>query len=117
MSRREYCPHPEFSESWIDLPDEWLGKHAIKEYEMRRQLEEKGIEAPLVVNFFVGLALLDDFDLQGLGSKSENFDINEIDVRILFWVGQVTLVEYRSTFIIPKASAIPPPDGQDGESE
>lgn len=100
MSRRVPCPYPEYSDSWIDLPDlPWLGKHAQRRDEAAEKSNDFG---KTIQTFSVALALLDDWSLPGMNGNPDAWDFTKIDLRIIAWVSSEVLNDFGACFEIPK---------------
>jgi hypothetical protein len=110
MSRRFDCPWDDYPGAYIELPDSWLGEHAARRDTAREAANEADLPSTFV-DFSVCMALLDDWQLPGLTGNPDNWDFNQLDLRIINWVTQVTLVDFSKCWVIPKNSLSPSPNG------
>lgn len=104
MPRRFGCPLPRFPDAWIDLPDLWLGQHAQRRDDAVEQAQEKGFGTTLL-NFAVAIALLDDWNLPGLGGNPEKWDFTQLDLGLINWVINTTIGDFNKCFEVPKVSS------------
>ena len=110
MARRKECPWPEFKDSWIDLPDKWYGEHAERRDSAAAAAKEKGLGVTLT-DFAISMAVLDDWNLPGLNGNPEKWDFNSLDLELIIWVNNTTLLDYMKCWAIPKNSLPPSPNG------
>lgn len=96
------CPHPEYDDSYIVIPDKWLGEHAARFAEADEKAEK--LQGTVLKNFAIALALLDDWRLPGLEGNPDAWDFMKIDLEIIAWVGTTTLASYWQCFTVPKGS-------------
>jgi hypothetical protein len=104
------CPYPEYKDSFIVLPDKWLGEHAQRRDEALESAAKKEMGTTLV-SFAVAMSLLDDWKLPGLNGNADKWDFTQLDLRIIAWVNRATLDEYSRCFLVPKNLDAPLPDG------
>ena len=107
MARRIEYPTDDFPNAWVDLPDTWQGLHA----ERRDNAARQGNMGTTLTGFAVSLALADDWSLPGLNGNPENWNFEEIDLRLIAWLNQVVVGDFAKCFIVPKASPSPLRDG------
>ena len=92
---------------YIELPDEWLGKHAKR----HDDAAAAGSELPATWrDFAVAMALLDDWNLPGVAKNSELWDFAELGLPLMIWVKTAVLQSYYRCYEIPKNS-LPPLSG------
>jgi hypothetical protein len=108
------CPWPEWPDSYIVLPDEWVGDHSRRYDEAVAEVERQELSGATLRNFAVALALLDDWRLPGLEGKPELWDFSQIRLEIIGWVGTLVVSEYWKCFAVPKDSS---PVSQTGTTE
>lgn len=96
---------------FIGLPDYWLGRHAQREAEAREKLKDAGLPG-IVSNFAICMALLDDWNLPGLGSNPEAWDMGVIRLDVMIWVSFYVTNSYNRASNVPKDYWLPSQDGQ-----
>jgi hypothetical protein len=90
---------PYNDEHYIDVPDEWLGKHARRHDEAVR----KAKDLPATWrDFTAAMALLDDWHLPGVPKNSDEWDFDEMSLPVMVWVRETTLGSYYECYKIPK---------------
>jgi len=104
MGRKIYCPLPEYREAWVELPPEWLGLHAKQRDEVA---ENKGELSSTELNFAIAIALLDNWDLPGLGGNPENWDFSQLSLPLIAWINQEVLTSFTACFLVPKGLSSP----------
>lgn len=92
---------PYSPEHYIDVPDEWLGKHARRHDEAA----ERGKDLPPTWrDFAVAMALLDDWNLPGLPKNPELWDFEGLNLHVMMWVKTAVLSSYYDCYKVPKNS-------------
>ena len=76
-------------------------------YGMRRLAT--GVVEPSASN--IALALLDDWSLPGLNGNPEKWDFNKLDLQLIVWINNTTLLDFMKCWAIPKNSLPPSPNG------
>lgn len=116
MSRKVGCPLPEFSEAWIELPDEWLGIHAQRRDEAVSKTEGTPIgQSVTLVQFAVAMSLLENWGgIPALNGNPEQWDFTLLPLPLIGWINKTVLDDYLTCFEFPKAS---PPDLPTGSTE
>jgi hypothetical protein len=94
------CPLDGLDEYWIELPDEWLGKHAQRRDEIVKEM--KGKYEITLIQFAIAIALLDDWNLPGLKGNPDKWDFQELSLPVIAWVIQAVLIPFEQCFKIPK---------------
>lgn len=85
-------PFKDSPDDWILLPPKWLGIHAIRYEEAATEANKSPIGKSLTLtNFAIAMALLEDWNIKGLGSKPENWDFEQIDLAVIAWITNFTL--------------------------
>jgi len=110
MARRYDCPREGYEESWIELPDEWLGDHSHRYDEAIKKIQPEWGET--VKTFAVSLALLDDWRLPGLEGNPDTWDFAKMPLSIIGWVNGVVMRDYNACFFVPKVSPSVSRNGQ-----
>jgi len=105
MSQRLDSPIPQHAEAWIELPDEWLGKHAALRDEAVESANEQGLGGTLG-NFAVSLALLDNWSLPGLNGPPEKWDFESLPLSIITWVNGATITPFLAASTFPQLSSM-----------
>ena len=107
------CPIEDYEESWILLPDIWLGKHAAARDAAVEAATEAGL-GPTLTSFAISLALMDDHSLPGLNGNPERWDSGEVDLRVITWVNHEVLPPFfaRMMYRPPRS-----PESQSGSKE
>lgn len=104
MARRFDCPYAE--NCWIELPDEWLGKHAVaRENALQSMREQKISDTGIIADLTVSLTLAVDFRLPGLEGKPELWNLAELPLDIIAWVTEIVGIDFNKSYAIPKAHA------------
>ncbi len=106
MSQRLDSPIPNHADAWIELPDEWLGKHAARRDEAVESANEQGLIGTLST-FAVSLALLDSWDLPGLNGPPEKWDFEALPLSIITWVNGATITPFLVASTFPLLSSMP----------
>lgn len=91
--------------TFIQLPDEWLGEHSIRQYKAIEGLEGKDYPAH-IHNFVVGMAMLDDWSIPGLTANPETWDVTKAPITVMVWMWSVIKASYEASFIIPKKNQV-----------
>ena len=86
---------------YIELPNEWLGKHARQHDEAYQKARDAELPATWR-DFAVSVALLDDWYLPGLPKNPEKWDFETISLRLMAWVKVKVLSEYYKCFDVSK---------------
>lgn len=86
---------------WIDVPDQWYGRHAHKRDEAVEAAEKAGLP-PTQANFAIAMNLLDNWNIPQLGGNPKEWDFANIRLELITWVTATTLAAYQLCFIIPK---------------
>ena len=100
---RVNCPVEGYGERWIDVPDEWLGKHAAVRDAAVAAAKDKELSATSL-NFAVSVALLDDFNLPGLEGRPEHWQFDDISLRVISWVNNEVLPPFNFAERFPALS-------------
>ena len=103
--------------SYIELPDEWCGKHSRIRREAVEQFEKQGLPEGELRSFGVALLLLDDFSLPGLAGPERNWDFEELPLGLIQGVNAVVWGSYHSVMLVPKAYSEPSQNGQTEATE
>ena len=101
MTRKIEYPEGGF----IELPDEWLGKHAE-----RRDLAVEAAEnlPKTFSDFAVAMALVEDWgEIPQLDGNPENWDFGKIDWRLMNWVINTVFNDLNASMIVSKKSLSP----------
>ncbi len=106
MSQRLDSPIPQHADAWIELPDEWLGKHATRRDEAVESANEQGLSGTLG-NFAVSLALLDNWSLPGLNGPADKWDFEKLPLSIITWVNGATITPFLAASSFPLLSSMP----------
>ena len=77
-------PFSENPDSWLLLPDRWLGEHATRYSAVMSEID--GSKGVVMANFAAAMALMEDWSLPGLEGNPKNWNFNEIDLQIIAWV-------------------------------
>lgn len=111
MARRFECPHG----GWIELPDEWLGRHAAK----RDRAAEKAAQLPPTLRrFAISMALLENWgDLRGLSGNPDAWDFERVQWATLEWVSDIVTVDLVKALTVPKKSLLPRTAGHPAAAE
>lgn len=88
------------------MPPVWLGEHATRRDEAVEQAQAKGLEQTLT-KFAVALALLDDWNIEGLNGNPENWDFSKLDLQVISWVNNDVLEDFTKSLIVPKGLSTP----------
>jgi len=116
------CPIPGFDQTieqagddipvyYVVVPDMWLGRHAEARDKAAAAARKGGLVSDTYLRFVISMALLDGFNLPGMDGQQEDWDLDNIDLRVLAWVSHVTLTPFLQCFIVPKAPLSPLPNG------
>lgn len=116
------CPIPGYDQTieqngtdvpvyYIVVPDRWLGRHAERRDDAAKVARDGGITSDTYLRFVISMALLDGFNLPEMDGPIDEWELDDIDLRILAWVSHVTLTPFLQCFIIPKAPSLPLPNG------
>ena len=97
------CPWPEFEDSYIVLPDQWLGAHSARYDEALEKARE--LPSEVLRKFAIALVLLDDWRLPGIEGNPDNWDFEQMRLELLAWVGTTVWVSYWQCFTVPKVSS------------
>lgn len=92
-------------EIWVELPDEWLGKHAdIRDdiVQKNRELADKALGDTLL-KFSICMGILDDWSLPGLSGNKAKWDFSQIDLRTIAWVNMVVFNDFLQCFFFQGA--------------
>lgn len=96
---------PEFPDAWVELPDQWLGRHAQRRDEtIEKMPPELGMT---LLSFGVSMALLDDWNIPGLAGNNEKWDFTQISLPLIAWINDTVLSEFNACFEVPKVSSSP----------
>jgi hypothetical protein len=110
MARRYDCPREGYEECYIELPDEWQGKHSYRYDEATAKADKEWSAS--IQTFSVALALLDDWRLPGLEGNPEAWDFGAMSLSIIGWVNGVVIRDYMDCFVVPKVSPSLSQNGQ-----
>jgi hypothetical protein len=110
MARRIPCPWPLYAGAWLDLPDEWLGKHALAYDEALDKAREAGLSR-IATNFALSLALLDNWELPGIGGNPDGWQFAELPLPLIGWIIAAVLEDYNQCWQVPKNSYRPSQTG------
>lgn len=106
----------DFPESYIDLPDQWLGIHAEKRDQAMERGREEGFTGTLL-SFFAALELLEDFRLPGFEGPPQNWDIRQTPLPIIARVNAAVWDSFSACFKIPKNGSGPSPTSEKDPAE
>ena len=109
MSRK--FEHPAVKGVFVELPDEWLGKHISIREEAADSARNAGLKGE-IAEFAVSLALAENFDLPGLSGKPEKWDFSELPLNVIAWVVTLVTADFNNCYSIPKAWALSSINGQ-----
>jgi hypothetical protein len=99
---------PDFNDVTITIPDEWLGRHAMR----HEQAQDSGKEMPAILrDFAVVMALLDDWNIPHMPANPDEWDIEKVPIRVMVWAREVVFKSFYKAFEVPKNSSAPLPDG------
>jgi len=105
--RRIDCP----AGGWIALPDEWLGRHALRLDKAKEQAREKGLPETFVA-WAGALALIEDWgDLPGMDGNPDAWDLGEKSWPVLAWISGQVYVDINRAMSLKKALPVPSQDG------
>jgi len=111
MGRRIDCNIDGINNTYIVLPDIWLGKHVQRRDDAINKATDQNLGETLT-DFAVAMALLDDWQIPALPGNVDNWDFQKLDLRLIAWIRQTVLVDFNKCFIIPKVLSSPLQDGQ-----
>lgn len=109
--RKVYCPLPEYSAKdedgkqtsnyFVVLPEKWLVRHSLRRDEA---LEKAGGKLGDTdgIKFAISMAILDDWNLPGLGGNPENWNFEEFDLEIARWVNSIVYDSFAGCWYIKK---------------
>lgn len=104
MSQRVQCPIKGKEDYWIDLPDEWLGRHASLNDAAVDASNEKGL-GTTERSFASALAMLDDFALPGLNGNPDKWDFEVLPLSIISWVNGQVIPPFLAVMRFPQLSS------------
>lgn len=112
MGHRVGCPFSKWPEAWVELPDEWLGRHIGKRDEAVANAIDRGIESSTLIQFAIALALAENWGgIPGLDGPPEKWDFAQVPAEIIGWLNRVIVGSYDECFQVPKASSSQSPNG------
>lgn len=107
---RYACPFPEYKDAWVERPEKWLGKHAVR-YETAR-VNLNPTWPGVFQEFALSMVLLEDWFIPGLTGKPENWDLTALDLQLMAWVNALGTRSYLACFQVPKNGLRPLQNGQ-----
>ena len=103
--------------AFIELPDEFLGRH-VKLYRQAMDAAEEAELPMLLARFTTAIHLLDDWKLPGVpGQNPDNWDIDQTPIQLMARVNDVTLRTFNACFDVPKGSSEPSQPGPEEAAE
>ena len=96
--------------AWVLLPPEWLGKHMVRRDQVVEGLDEKVTRS--LQRVAISLAIVDDFEIPGIGKRQEEWDFDEISVNVLQWLINSVYMDFGMAFIVPKKKSPKSRSGQ-----
>lgn len=112
---KETCPLKGREETFVEIPEEWLGLHALRRSQFQTDLEkekkaddEKGILRYTIEmeNAMMGLVLSDNFgNIPGCSPKDDwkKWDMTKVPLLMMRWISNTVIGSFNKTFEIPKA--------------
>jgi hypothetical protein len=97
-------------DTWIELPAEFTGRDVVRRDKAVEKLKDSGRGITLD-NFMVSVALLQNWQLPGLGGNVEQWNIEELPLKVIAWVNGVVLGEFQKCFLFPRHSLRPSVNG------
>lgn len=96
------CPYPEFPDAWIEVPDQWLGKHATKR-DTAASIARDNKLTSTETNFAISAALLEDWgNIPGMNGNPDNWKFDEMSLSLIWWITEAVTIPYNMCFIVPK---------------
>lgn len=86
---------------WVGLPDRWLAKHA-EMHDVAAQQASATVEGSTLITFTVCMCILEDHNLPNLQGDPENWDVPNLDLRLVGWINSVVYTDYNASFLIKK---------------
>jgi hypothetical protein len=97
MSRRKSLPNGD----WVDLPDEWLGKHLL--YRDNAVEALSAIKQNTLLQAGIGLALTDNWNISEITSRDPHeWKVDEWPLVLVSWLAQEVFVDFARAFYVPK---------------
>lgn len=115
MSRRIACPFPEYDDVtrdgepvyYLDLPDAWLGLHAVRRDAVIEQTDGKGLGDTLRT-FMISLALCDGWNLPDLSMQDvKDGNVKPVSLELIAWANAVVQRSYTAAANVPKGLPAP----------
>lgn len=109
MGRRLDCPVSGHTDAYVILPEEWLGKHAMRRDEaLRASAEYKNLE---LTNCAIAMALCEGWEnIPGIeGNDPTQWDLAETPLSIIAWLADGVIGDFNKSFVISKNSSEPSP--------
>ena len=96
QSLRVHCPHPDYTDCWVELPKEWTLRHQL-DYQAAyagvfREEEKNGPLAELAG----ALALVEDYDIPGL--KKDLSNLADASTTVLAWLRTEVIGDYIASY-------------------
>lgn len=102
---------PENEQAFIELPDRWQGEHLLRYQEAGSKLENSPLPA-MLANFARHIALLENWQLDGMTGHPEKWDFKHADLRQVLWVNTLVSADFNKCFVVPKDWLSPSQNGQ-----
>jgi len=114
MSRRIQCALPGYEAAWVDLPDEWLGRHLARRDEAVRAAS-KYRDGKITIAA-ISLCIVDGWGgIPGLeGRDPAQWDFLLLPIVLIVWLETVVFDDFAKAFTVPKASSAQLPRGWRG---
>ena len=103
MSDGRLVPCPFRDDVSITLPDEWLGKHNVRQLEAIDALKEQSLP-PVWRDFSVAMALVSDWRIPHMPANRDEWQVENVPIRVMVWVRDVVLDSFSEAFVVPKNS-------------
>jgi hypothetical protein len=111
VGRRIDCTVPNHQEVYVILPDEWLGKHALKRDEALKAIQAISVDSLELRNAVMALCLVEDWGgIPGLeGKDPEQWQVENLPLSVITWMTTVVIGDFNDAFRVPKNSYEPSP--------
>lgn len=105
------CPVPGLDEKkedgspvyWVAIPDEWLGKHAIKHDRALTAASEAG-QTGTMLQLSIVAAILEDWHMPGMNGNTDNWKFEDMRLSVIGWLTNAVLSDYNKCFEVKKNS-------------
>jgi len=110
---KTFCPHPDYAEMYVVLPNEWTAEHLIKRNAVLNAVVDQEVRQSEAINAAIAIVLVDEWD--GIpwikGDDPKDWELRKIPLPVLTWLTQVVLEDFLSAFRVPKNVSAPLLDG------